>query len=197
MENFFPIFLFCISSMVTPGPNNIMIMSSGLNFGIKHSLPHYLGICFGFPMMVLTVGLGMGAIFMQFPMIQGGIKIIGAVYMLFLSWQIARAHVRVNKYNTKNPITFFKAVLFQWINPKAWVMAIGAVATYTNQGENFFLQLFMICLLFLIIGFPSIGAWLFCGTVLKRFLKSDKHQRYFNYSLGALLAISVILIFID
>jgi len=193
----FPLLLFSFVASITPGPNNIMIMSSGLHFGIKKSLPHYLGICIGFPTMVLLAGMGVGILFTTFPFLHQWIKMIGAIYMLYLAWQIAVSHVKMHKHTRTKPLTFLQAFLFQWVNPKAWVMGMGAVTAYTVPGVNIFYQILLICCIFLLTAIPSIGVWLFFGSVLKRFLKSDTHRNYFNYTMSLLLVLSIALIFIE
>jgi threonine/homoserine/homoserine lactone efflux protein len=197
MELLFALLLFSFVGSITPGPNNIMIMSSGLNFGIRKSFPHYLGICVGFPIMILFSGMGLGELFIRFPHLQKVLKVIGAIYMLYLAWQIAISHIKENKFTRPHPLTFFQAVLFQWINPKAWVMGMGAIAAYTLPTANIFYQVMMICLIFMIIGIPSVGVWLFFGSLLKDILKDEKCKRYFNYTMSILLVVSIALIFID
>lgn len=192
-----PLLLFSFVASITPGPNNIMMMSSGLHFGIKKSLPHYVGICLGFPTMVLLSGMGVGILFTTYPFLQQWIKIIGAIYMLYLAGQIAMSHVKMQQQTRSKPLTFWQAVLFQWVNPKAWVMGMGAVTAYTVPSLNIFYQIFLISLIFLLMAIPSIGVWLFFGAILKRFLKSDTHRKYFNYTMSILLVISIALIFIE
>jgi threonine/homoserine/homoserine lactone efflux protein len=197
MEFLSALFLFSFVSCFTPGPNNIMIMSSGLNFGIKRSFPHYLGICLGFPAMILLAGMGITILFVRFPLFHQIIKIVGAIYMLYLAWQIAISHFKVNKLTRPNPLTFIQAFLFQWVNPKAWVMGMGAIAAYTTPEANLFYQVLLICITFMIVGIPSAGIWLFFGSVLKHFLTNDTHRKYFNYAMSLLLVISIALIFIE
>lgn len=197
MEFLFAIFIFAASTSITPGPNNIMIMTSGLNFGTRKSLPHYLGICIGFPLMVALIGFGFGFVFDQFPLLHEIIKIIGIVYLLYLSWVIANAAPKSLDTNESKPISFFQAVLFQWVNPKAWIMATGAVATYTSTASDIYLQVLLIALVFLAVSFPCIGTWLFFGVWLKKFLKDPAHQRTFNISMAVLLVSSIMPITYD
>jgi len=187
-----PVSLFAISTSITPGPNNIMIMTSGLNFGVQRSLPHYLGICIGFPFMVLLVGSGMGLVFDRFPLIHDLIKLLGIVYMLYLAWKIAHS-AETHSISVKvKPITFWQAVLFQWVNPKAWIMATGAVAAFTSLNSDIYLQILLIASAFFFVSFPSTGIWLVFGVWLKNILKSYSHQRLFNRFMAALLVISIL-----
>lgn len=197
MNNLIPILFFCFSTTFTPGPNNLMIMSSGLNFGIKKSIPHYLGICLGFPAMVLIVALGFGALFMKYHWIHNTLKILGIAYILYLAWKIARSKSDINNKKPTKPLTFIQAVLFQWVNPKAWTMVIGAISIFTIPGNYFVNQSIEITLIFLLVCLPCIGAWLIFGTVLQRFLKNEKHQVMFNYGMAICLVLSIALIFIE
>lgn len=193
MEIYLAILIFAISSTVTPGPNNIMIMTSGLNFGIKRSMPHLMGICLGFPLMVAAVGLGFGTLFEKFPILHEAIKILGVAYLLYLSWLVASAAPsNLEGSKESNPLTFMQAALFQWINPKAWVMATGAVAAYTSQDTEMFVQVMAISLSFFAAGFPCVGIWLIFGSGLKRFLDKAIYQRLFNVSMALLLVVSVL-----
>ncbi len=173
-----------------------MLMSSGVNYGIKPSIPHFLGICFGFPFMFILLGLGFGQLFISFPIFHQIIKYIGAAYLLYLSWKIARANPK-NAKNKSKPLSFLQAIMFQWVNPKAWVMAIGAIATYTSLKSGIWLQIFIMSISMFIICFPCTGIWLFFGKFLQRMLKNERHQRIFNGAMGLLLACSVILIFVE
>jgi len=168
MSNLFPLFLFCFSTSITPGPNNIMIMTSGLNFGIRRSLPHYLGICIGFPLMVLAVGMGFGSLFVKFPALHEIIKIIGAVYLLYLAWKIARSHSSMKSDTSKKPFSFLQAAFFQWVNPKAWIMAIGAVSAYTSNSSHMLSQVFIVTLIFLLVVLICVGCWFFLRHGIKK-----------------------------
>src|SRR6185295_8630669 len=131
MELLAALALFCVVTLFTPGPNNLMLMTSGLNFGFRRGLPHLLGVSVGFALMVLLVGLGLGAIFERWPLLYAILKYVGAAYMLWLAWQIATASPpQPRGESTGRPMGFFNAMAFQWVNPKAWVMAVGAVSTY-------------------------------------------------------------------
>ena len=167
-----PILLFCFSTSITPGPNNIMLMSSGLNYGIKRSLPHLLGINIGFPLMILAIGLGLGSLFAKIPVIYPVIKTLGVSYLLFFAWKVANASAPKANEKLASPVTFFQAVLFQWVNPKAWVMAIGAIASFTSP-EKFQTQM-----LFILGGYMTVGAlcmifWLTLGVSLKKLINNE------------------------
>ncbi|AAZ25007.1 MULTISPECIES: LysE family translocator [Colwellia] len=192
MDYLIAIVLFAISSSVTPGPNNITIMASGVNFGIRRSMPLFLGICVGFAVMLLLVGIGFGQIFEKIPTLHIFIKFIGTLYLLYLAFLIATADEITMSNTPAKPLTFMKGALFQWLNAKAWVVATGAIAAFTTVGVDFYTQNIIIALTFLVISFPCVGIWLFFGSTLKKRLKSKQHRKVFNYSMGGLLVISVI-----
>lgn len=192
IEIYLALILFAFSAAITPGPNNVMLMSSGLNYGVKKSLPHLFGICFGFPVMVLLIGIGLGSVFERFPITHTIIQILGILYLLYLAWIIATTKTHDIHTAKSKPLSFWQAALFQWINPKAWIMATGAIATYTTLSTNIYKQISIIALIFLITAFPSAATWLIFGANLKRFLQNPKHQHIFNIVMALLLVGSMI-----
>ena len=166
-------------------------MASGLNHGIRKSMPHYLGICLGFPIMVTIVGFGLGAVFTQYPRIYFYMKIFGVVYLLYLAWKIANAgHMKAgNKIGT--PFSFIQAAAFQWLNPKAWAIAIGALATFTAE-EGFVQSMLIVILVYFIMGFICMGVWLKLGQSLQVFLHTRRRVNFFNVAMAALLVLSII-----
>jgi threonine/homoserine/homoserine lactone efflux protein len=191
MEFYFAVIIFATSTTITPGPNNIMIMTSGLNYGIKSSIPHLLGICFGFPAMVIMVGLGFSVVFEMYPVLHELIKVLGVAYLLYLAWLIATSSPTSLDAENARPLSFIQAALFQWVNPKAWVMATGAVSAYTSISSDIFSQVIIIAFAFFIVGFPCVGIWLVFGVGLKKYLHSPKHQKVFNLSMAILLIASI------
>lgn len=192
---FAPIILFAIVSCVTPGPNNTMIMTSGLNYGVRRSLPHFLGIWMGFPVMVVAVGLGLAGLFEQFPALHTVLKIAGAAYLTWLAWKIASAPVNQFRETTGKPFSFIQAAAFQWVNPKAWTLAIGATVTYTVIGMNYGIQVVSIALIFMLFGGPCIMLWLWFGSSLKHVLQEARSVRIFNVCMALLLMASLLPIF--
>jgi len=191
LEIYLALILFAFSAAITPGPNNVMLMSSGLNYGVRKSLPHLFGICLGFPIMVLLVGVGLGNLFERFPITHTLIQIFGILYLLYLAWMIATTKTHEIHGKNSTPFSFWQAALFQWVNPKAWIMATGAIATYTSLSTNIYQQIGIIALIFLITAFPSAATWLFFGAHLKRFLQSPAHQKIFNMVMALLLVGSI------
>lgn len=197
-EFYLSVLVFCFVTTITPGPNNIMVMASGLNHGIKKSMPHYLGISLGFPVMVAVIGFGLGAIFLQYPVIHQVIKVLGISYLLYLAWKIANAKKANSSESLKKPFTFLQAAAFQWVNPKAWVMAIGAIATFTNGDSNIQGQILFIIFAFVMACSICTGSWLVLGVALQKFLQNPKQLQYFNITMAVLLVLSIVpMIFSD
>lgn len=192
MELYFAIFLFGLSAGITPGPNNIMLMTSGMNFGIKQSIPHLVGVCIGFPVMVILIGLGFSIVFNQYPIIHEIIKILGLIYLLYLSWLIASANPDKLEGKKSKPFTFLQAALFQWVNPKAWVIATSSISAYTTLDDNIHWQVLSIAAIFFIAAVISSSTWLIFGKGIKQVLQSPKQQRLFNISMALVLAASVL-----
>jgi threonine/homoserine/homoserine lactone efflux protein len=197
MDLFLAVLFFAFSTTITPGPNNVMIMSSGVNYGIKQSVPHWLGICIGFPLMVLLVGLGFGVIFDRYPHLHQLIKILGTAYLIWLAWRIASARPETIATGKSKPFSFLQAALFQWVNGKAWVMASGAVAAFTSVTGVYWYQVVMITLAFLLMAFPCVGIWLVFGAGLKKVLTKPLFQRIFNMFMGFILLLSVVPVIIE
>jgi threonine/homoserine/homoserine lactone efflux protein len=192
MDYLYAVVLFAISSSITPGPNNIMVMTSGLNFGVRRSLPLLAGICVGFAIMLLLVGLGFGQLFSLWPDLHLLIKVTGTLYLLYLAWLIARSAGMATGKEQQQPLSFIKGALFQWVNAKAWVVATGAIAAFTTVGASFYSQNLTIALTFFIVSFPSVGIWMLFGSLLNRWLQHDQARRWFNYTMALLLVLSVV-----
>lgn len=185
-----PLALFALVSSITPGPNNVMLASSGLNFGFRRSLPHLLGVNLGFTLMIFLVGIGLGSVFQQTPALYSVLKYAGAAYLLYLAWKIANSGALDEGEARGKPFTFLQAAAFQWVNPKAWVMAVGVVATYTPQ-NGFFANLVIATVVCGIVNLPSIGIWVTFGTALRRVLHRPAAIRAFNVGMALLLVASL------
>lgn len=192
MELFWALVFFAFATSITPGPNNIMIMSSGVNYGVQKSLPHLAGIQLGFLVMLLAVGLGAGLILQQQPLLHQLIKLLGSLYLLYLAWKIASAEPAQITTGNSKPLSFMQAVLFQWVNAKAWVMITGAIAAFTSLQGLYWQQIALIAVVLLLVGLPCTGSWLLFGAALKRLLTAAAHRRRFNQLMGLLLGLSVL-----
>ena len=197
MEYYFSLLVFTFVAGITPGPNNMMLMTSGLNHGIKQSLPHFFGICIGFPVMVIIVGIGMATLFAKYPSIYFYLKIAGITYLCFLAWKIANAGNPQATESIKAPITFLQAAAFQWLNPKAWAIAIGALAAFSNK-DRFFSSVLVISLAYFIMGLLTMYVWLAIGKSLQGLLNTTKRRQWFNIIMAVTLVLSIIPVaFID
>lgn len=189
---FVSLILFAIATCITPGPNNTMILASGVNYGVRASLPHLFGINIGFPLMVLAVGAGIGGLFITYPILNDVLKIVGSVYLLYLAWHIATAGAPSGDGEGGRPFSFTQAALFQLVNPKAWMMAVSAVSVYSVASESYLAQIGMIAGVFLVFGTPCTGVWLGFGSGLRRWLANHTIRRGFNIAMAGLLVASLI-----
>ena len=184
--------LFSFVSSVTPGPNNMMLLASGLNFGFRRTIPHMLGIGIGFTIMVLLIGLGLGQVFVRFPVLYTALKLAGAVYLIWLALKIARSGpISKDEPNAAaEPFTFLQAAAFQWVNPKAWMMAVTAVATYMVV-ESPTLNAMIVAVSFGVVNLPSVSVWALFGVGMRRLLDDPKKQKLFNWTMAGLLVLSL------
>jgi threonine/homoserine/homoserine lactone efflux protein len=190
-EIYLSIMFFCLVTSITPGPNNIMLMTSGINHGVKKTLPHFFGIIVGFPTMLAAIGLGLGAVFIYYPVTHQVIKVLGATYFLFLAWKIGNSTNSSASDKLKAPLTFIQALAFQWINPKAWIIAVGAIATFTTMG-NFKIQVLAIILCFATVGSVCMAIWMLMGVGLQRLISNQQQLQYFNIFMAVLLVGSLV-----
>ncbi len=183
--------LFALVTSITPGPNNTMLLASGVNFGFNRTIPHMLGITCGFFVLVVAVGFGLGAVFKTYPMLYTVLRYVGAAYLLYLAWKIAHSGpVSESEKGESKPISYLGAAAFQWVNPKAWIMAIGAISTYTPM-QGYFTNVLVIAAVFALINLPSVSVWAGCGTLLRNVLKDSRWLRVFNWGMAALLVASL------
>ena len=180
---------FAFVASITPGPNNLMLMASGTNFGLRRTLPHMLGVNIGFVLMMVLVGLGLAQVFETYPVTYVALKAISAIYLVYLAWKIASSApppaTSVAEAAGK-PFTFLQAAAFQWVNPKAWAMVLTAMSAYTLPDRPL-LSLAIICLVFGLINLPSIFTWAVMGTQVRRFLTNPVRLRAFNIAAALLL----------
>jgi threonine/homoserine/homoserine lactone efflux protein len=175
---------------ITPGPNNTMLLASGVTFGFGPSVPHILGISIGFAVMVLAVGLGVGALFTAVPLLYDLLRVVGALYLAYLAWRIARSGPVEGEGTAGKPLSFWQAAAFQWVNPKAWVMAMGAVTAYTPQ-QGYFANVVIVALVFMLVNAPCVSAWAGTGVALRRILSDPRWVRVFNVGMALLLVASL------
>lgn len=191
----YPLILFCLATLFTPGPNNLMLMTSGLNFGLRRTLPHLFGVDLGFAFLVFCTGVGLGGLFKMFPSAYIILKYAGAAYMLYLAYVIAMSDPHAPKANArKKPFTFVQAAAFQWVNAKAWIMAVGAISTYAPVAPYPY-NAALIAGIFGLFGAASSFSWASFGLAMQRFLKHPKIIRAFNLGMALLLIVSILPIF--
>ena len=188
-DQFLGLLGFAFVTSVTPGPNNLMLMASGANFGLRRTLPHMAGISLGHAFMALMVGLGLGAALTAVPQAKLAMKVAAVAYMLWLAWKMAHAAAPGEGTSTGRPLTFLQAAAFQWVNPKAWAMAIGAMAAYAAEGGIG--RVALVAGLFAAINFPSVMVWTWAGQALRAYLQDPARLRAFNWTMAALLVASL------
>ncbi|MBP7651491.1 MAG: LysE family translocator [Phenylobacterium sp.] len=183
--------LFAFVNSITPGPNNTMLMASGANFGFRATVPHLSGVAIGFGVMVMAVGLGLGGLFIAFPWLHDILAVAGGVYMIWLAWRIATSKGPAGAQAGGQPQTFWQAAAFQWVNPKAWAMAVGAITTYA-PAEHYSLNVLLVALVFMAVNAPSVTIWTAFGVGLRRFLDRPAVLKAFNITMAVLLLTSLI-----
>ncbi len=186
--------IFAIGSSLAPGPSNIILLSSGLNFGYKRTIPHILGVMFSFPLMIVLMGLGLEVVFKTYPVILDIVKYIGIAYLAFVSFKILTAKYTLENKPDIKPFTFMQSVLFQWVNPKAWIFSVSVVSLYITSEENSILQLFVIVIIFVFSILLTSSCWSYSGVLLKRFINNEKYIKLFNIGIAVMLILSIIMI---
>ena len=180
---------FAFVTSVTPGPNNMMLLASGVNFGFRRTVPHMLGISVGHSLMVFLVGMGLAGVFRTWPPALMGLKVASVAYMLWLAWKIAQSGAPGEGRAKATPMTFLQAAAFQWVNPKAWAMALGAVAAYVaTPSATAYLA---VAATFAAVNLPSVSLWAAAGQGLRRWLDAPARLRAFNWTMAALLVVSL------
>ena len=183
---------FAFATSITPGPNNLMLMASGANFGFRRTVPHMLGISLGHMLMIVLVGLGLNQLFVAFPPLELAMKVASVGYLLFLAWKIANAAPPQDGAAKGKPLTFLQAALFQWVNPKAWFMALTATTVYAP--DQCLTSIMVVAAVFAAVNLPSVSSWTFMGQQIRHVLTSEKRLRAFNWTMAALLVASLVLI---
>ncbi len=177
---------FAFASSITPGPNNLMLMASGANFGLRRTLPHMLGVSLGHGLMVFLLGLGLVQVFEHFPRVRLALTVVCTIYLLYLAWKIANAAPPKDAEAESRPFTFLQAAAFQWVNPKAIYMAITAQTYYAPPDAGWW-GAATVAGAFICVNFPSVSLWAWMGVQMKRFLGQGRRLRIFNGAMALLL----------
>jgi threonine/homoserine/homoserine lactone efflux protein len=186
--------LFMLVTTITPGPNNVMLTATGANVGVRRGLPHLFGVAFGFAFMLALLTVTIGTALTDNPRLLLALRIAGVAVLLWLSWKIATSG-RSGPVKRERPIGFFEAVLFQWVNPKAWLICAGAVSFIQPDGPPAYVQAALFGAIEVIFGVPCMLLWLGFGAAMQRLLRTDRALRTFNVAMGVLLAATVPLLF--
>jgi threonine/homoserine/homoserine lactone efflux protein len=184
------LFLFAFTTSITPGPNNMMLFASGVNFGFVRTIPHMFGIGAGFLALLIAVGLGLGALLHSVPMLYTGLKFTGGAYLVWIAWKIGTSRTLSEGKAGAVPMTFLQAAAFQWINPKAWVMAVTAMATYTSE-QAYLTSVLIVGAIFAIVNVPSVSTWAGFGSALRQWLSEPVRLKWFNITMAVLLVLSL------
>ena len=184
-ETFIALPIFAFVASATPGPNTLMLMASGANFGFRRTVPHMSGICIGFVAMIVLVGIGVMGVFQRFPEAQTVLTVVSILYLLYLAWKLANAAAPGDGGAAGKPFTFLQAALFQWVNPKAWTMSVSAMVIYAPAQD--FASVLIVAGAFAAVAIPAVTLWTAIGQELRRFLTTAWRLRAFNYLMAALL----------
>jgi threonine/homoserine/homoserine lactone efflux protein len=180
---------FALVTSVTPGPNNLMLMASGANYGFRRTIPHMLGVSIGFVLMIVLVGLGLVQVFEAYPASRRILLGVSVIYLLYLTWKIATASRPDAPELAGSPLTFLQAALFQWVNPKAWAMALTATSVYAPSAN--FRSVLLVAGVFGLISVPSVSSWTAAGRQMRRWLTNAARLRAFNIGMAVLLLASL------
>ena len=186
---FLALVVFAFVSSITPGPNNLMLLASGAAFGFRRTVPHMLGIGVGFVAMTIVIGLGVAGLLERVPALALALKAASLAYMLWFAWKILNAPAPGAADTGARPVTFLQAALFQWVNPKAWAMAITAVTAYAPARTPW--AIVGVAVIFGLVNVPSVGTWTLLGQGMRRFLTSPGRRRAFNVTMAVLLLASL------
>ncbi len=190
LDTLLALLIFALTTSITPGPNNMMLFASGVNFGFRRTIPHMLGIGAGFFALLIGVGFGLGALLKTVPLLYTVLKFAGGAYLVWIAWKIATSRALAEGQAGAKPMTFLGAAAFQWGNPKAWVMAVTAIATYTDT-RQYFSTVLVVGVIFVLVNVPSVSTWAGFGSALRDWLSDPVRLKWFNITMAVLLVLSL------
>lgn len=196
METLLPLAVFAFVSSITPGPNNIMLTSSGIRFGFTRSIPHMLGITFGFAVLLAICAAGIGSLIIAVPALHVVLKVLGSGYLVYLAWKLRGMAFSQSVTGDARPMSFLGAALFQFANPKAWVMGVTGASAFLPPGDSAVIAIAMFCLVFSVINLPCISVWAGTGAMLRHYLTQRKWQLLFCAVMIALTLYSAVAIWL-
>jgi threonine/homoserine/homoserine lactone efflux protein len=201
-DQFFALVVFAITSFFTPGPNNVMLLTSGVNHGFRRTVPHMAGVTIGYAVMTVLVAIGLGSVFHAHPRIHDVVEAIGVAYLLYLAYRIATAPVdrgidTAGAATAARPFTFLQAAAFQWVNAKGWVMVVSVASIWVPEGEGAAVWIALIFVVFLLTGVGSTVTWAALGAGIARFMRAPWRLRLFNVTMAVLLVASLWPAFVD
>ena len=194
-ELFFALLGYYFVMYITPGPNNTMLTASGIKFGFVKTIPHLIGVSTGHGIQLILVCIGLGTIFEKYPIIQDTLKWIGAAYLLYLAWKMFGS-LKVGNNQANNPLRFYEAIIFQFVNPKAWVICITATSLFFPREESIFLGIIFLVLMSYLINLPCISSWAVFGSTIRSFLKNVLVKKTVEWLMAILLVLTSISILI-
>ena len=187
-----PVILYAFATSASPGPVNIIAVSSGISFGVRRTLPQIMGATLGFSLLLFAVGMGLGKILSATPWLLTLLKVVGSLFLCYLAYKLFQSADTASDVSLKTPPSFLDGLLAQWVNPKAWIVAAAGISTYTIPGTAYQTSVIIMALLFMMICFPSIAAWAILGATAKTLLKKPMVIHRFNMIMALLLLLSVI-----
>ncbi len=198
LESMLALMGFAFVTSITPGPSNLILLAAGANFVFRRCLPLVFGLSFSFLAMLLLVGFGLGQILRANETLYTVFKLLSLLYILWLAWNIARSSPpdAADGDSPSRPLSFLQMALLQWINPKAWAVALTVTAAYTSQA-NYVASLLLMVLLFGLVNLPSVSAWALCGSFLRRILRDPPKVRAFNLVMAILLVAAMAPVALD
>ena len=189
-EIFLALLAFSFVASATPGPNTLMLLASGVNFGLARTVPHIIGIAFGFGSLLLATGFGVGQLLEASPRLHLVMKVASAAYLIWLAWKIGSARAIGSRESGGQPLTVLQAASFQWVNPKAWAVGVSAMSLYTNP-ENYTISALLVVAAFMLVLTPSALLWCGMGASFRGYLADPVRLKWFNISMGVILVLSL------
>ena len=191
LETFLSLIGLAIAAAFTPGPNNTLVATSGARFGLRATLPHISGVGIGFPVMIFIIAMGLGQVFQQSALLREAVRLLGMLILLWLAWKIATSRGALGESQNARPFSFIQSAAFQWINPKAWVMAVGVTAQFVSAQAPL-RSAIIVALVFVVAGFCSATTWTLFGVGMQRWLNTSNRLRVFNLAMAGLIVLSVL-----